>query len=260
MPERPALFHFRDLQPLTPPAGFTDEAERIGVAFDPPDLERLGLYLACLYEGNTQANLTAIRDASEAWRRHILDSLTLIGPLSDLAEGSTVLDVGSGGGLPGLPLAICMPDLRFTLLEATAKKCDFLTAAAARAGASNVRIVNARAETAAHDRGDRTATGRTGGMREQFDAVVARAVGRLASLAEITVPFAKVGGRILLIKGQKAEEELEEAATALHALKAVHAGTIDTPTGRIVVLEKNSATPRTFPRRDGEPRRSPISG
>ncbi len=97
-------------------------------------------------------------------------------------------------------------------------------------------------------------------MREQFDAVVARAVGRLASLAEITVPFAKVGGRILLIKGQKAEEELEEAATALHALKAVHAGTIDTPTGRIVVLEKNSATPRTFPRRDGEPRRSPISG
>lgn len=170
--------------------------------------------------------------------------------------------MGSGGGLPGLPLAICMPDLKFTLLEATGKKAEFLSLVARRLVPGNTAVLPERAERAGHDRGQKVShgavTSRQGGHREQYDAVVARAVGRLATLLELTTPFAKVGGKILLIKGEQAGVEVEEAREAMHLLKVVHVGTLDTPTGKIVVLEKPSATPRTYPRADGEPKRSPL--
>lgn len=243
---------------LTPPESFLAAARDLGVEFEPGDALVLGRFLAMLLEANETTNLTAVRDPAAAWTRHILDSLTLLPALADLPPGSRVIDVGSGGGLPGLPLAICLPALSFTLLEATGKKAAFLRAAASALALKNVEVVQDRAERAGQDRGERTPSGRTPGRREAYDAVVARAVGPLPVLAELTVPFAKVGGRVLLIKGEKATEELESAANALHALKAVHAGTLETPTGRIVVLEKPSATPRTYPRRDGEPARAPL--
>lgn len=249
---------------MAPTPQFIDAAATLGIEFDGGDLERLGSYLELLLETNKTTNLTAIREPEAAWMRHILDSLTLLPALSDLPEGATVIDVGSGGGLPGMPLAITMPHLRFTLLEATGKKAVFLRTTARSLGLSNVAILCERAEKAAHDRGERTGEGRQGGHREAYDAVVARAVGRLVSLAEITVPFAKApseghaGGEILLIKGQQADEELEESKAALHALKAVHLRTFDTPTGRVIVLGKGAATPKLYPRRDGEPKRAPL--
>ena len=116
-----------------------------------------------------------------------------------------------------------------------------------------------RAERAGQDRGVRQPDGsRVGARREAYDAVVARAVGVLNLLAEITVPFAKIGGRVLLMKGAKAEDELAAAESALHMLKAQHATTLETPTGRVVVLEKVSATPKGFPRGDGAPNRQPL--
>jgi 16S rRNA (guanine527-N7)-methyltransferase len=192
----------------------------------------------------------------------VLDSLTLIAVLADLPEGARVVDVGSGGGLPGLPLAVCMPHLHFTLLEATGKKVDFLRATAAALQLRNVEVVQARAETLAHDRGERASTAgkvtRVAARRESYDAVVARAVGRLCTLLELVVPFAKVGGLIALTKGAKAQEELEEAKEALHQLKAVAGPLIPTLTSTIVIIEKPSATPKIFPRADGEPARSPL--
>jgi len=245
-------------EPLAAPKAFISAAEELGVAFDPGDVERLGLYLADLMAANEAMNLTAIRDAGEAWSRHILDSLTLVGALADLPDGAMVIDVGTGGGLPGVPLAVCMPSLQFTLLEATAKKVDFLRRVVAHLGLKNVRVVEARAEVAAHDRGAKTGTGRQGGHREAYDAAVARAVGRLATLSELVIPFVKVNGRALLIKGEQADIEVEEAGEALRMLNAVHVTTMPTPTGRVVVLEKRVATPRLYPRRDGEPKRSPL--
>jgi len=244
--------------PLAPPSWLEGEASAVGVAFEPGEAQRLGAYLALLLQANTTMNLTSVTDPEAAWRRHILDSLTLVGALADLPEGASVVDVGSGGGLPGIPLAICMPALRFTLLEATGKKADFLRRVVGELGLANVEVVQQRAEVFGHDRGERTNAGRVGIRREAYDAVTARAVARLASLVELTVPLARVGGRILLIKGERAETELEEAAPALHLLKAVHAQTIETPSGRIVVIEKRAATPRDYPRRDGEPTRSPL--
>lgn len=247
---------------LTAPESFTQSAAALGIEFETGDLDRLGRYLAMLMEVNKTTNLTAVRDPDEAWTRHVLDSLTLLPALVDLPAGSQVIDVGSGGGLPGIPLAVTLPSLRFTLLEATGKKAEFLRGVIATLGLDNARVHAERAERAGHDRGEKMSVGaitqRSGGHREAYDAVIARAVGRLNTLAELTVPFAKIGGRILLIKGAQAEDELAEAAGALEALKAVHEATIDTPTGRIIVLGKRVATPRNYPRADGEPKRSPL--
>ncbi len=218
-----------------------------------------------LLEANKAFNLTAIRDPDEAWSRHILDSLTLLGVLAEIkapeGEGGAsvrIIDVGTGGGLPGIPLAIVRPDVSVTLLDATAKKCAFLEHVTREMGLTNVEVVCARAEVAGQDRGERTATGRVGGHRDAYDLVAARAVGRVATLSELTAGLARVGGLIALIKGEKAAEELEEARGALHLLHLAHAGTVQTGTGRIVVLEKLRATPKSYPRRDGEAKRAPL--
>jgi 16S rRNA (guanine527-N7)-methyltransferase len=241
------------VQPLEPTREFLNAAAALGLEFEPGDAPRLGAYLALLLEANQSFNLTAVTDPAQVWMRHILDSLTLLPLLAELPQGAEVIDVGSGGGLPGVPLAITLPRLRFTLLEATGKKAQFLRRVAAELGLANVAVLNQRAEKAGQDPAH----------RERYDAAVARAVGPLAVLAEITVPFVKPPGeggpgRVLLIKGQKAPEELEEARQALYLLHATHTGTVETPTGRIVVLEKARKTPKAYPRREGEPKRQPL--
>lgn len=260
-PARPPLSLDAAATPIPAPAEFASACSALGIEFETGDLERLGRFLALLLQANTAFNLTAVTDPGEAWTRHILDAMTLMPLLAELPEGSRVIDVGSGGGVPGVPLAIVLPGVSFTLLEATGKKAEFLRAAAAVLGLHNVTVVQDRAERAGQDRGERTggdASERAGGHREAYDVVLARALGPLAVAAELCVPLARVGGRVLLVKGQKAAQELAEAESALRELKAVHTGTVETPTGRIVVLEKRVRTPRTYPRRDGEPSRAPL--
>jgi len=239
---------------LKPPAGWVERAEGLGLSFAPGDVERLGVYLSLLLDANTRMNLTAIRDTEEAWDKHIYDALTLVpvlaGVSADGGQPPSVIDVGSGGGIPGLVLACVMPGVRFTLLDATGKKCAFLRETADRLGLSNVAV--------AHDRAERAGAHPGGPHRAEHDAVVSRAVGRMAMLLELTVPLAKVGGLVVLTKGQKAEEELGEAKRALHMLHAAHAGTVNTETGRVVVIEKLRQTPRAYPRSDGEPKRAPL--
>jgi len=203
-------------------------------------------------------NLTAIRDPEEAWERHVLDALALMQVVRSVEPGTEaepvrVVDVGSGGGLPGVPLAICLPDVHFTLLEATGKKAAFLERAIASLGLENAAVLNQRAE-----RAGRWSTRDEPSFRETFDLAIARAVGHTAIVAELCIPLVRVGGLVALVKGAKAEEELAEAAEALRQLKAAHVETIATPTGRIVMLEKTGATPRGYPRREGEPKRKPL--
>jgi 16S rRNA (guanine527-N7)-methyltransferase len=231
------------------PAAVAEAIAAMGIELESGDAERLRAYLEALRAANERFNLTAVTEPAEMWVRHVQDSLTLV-PFLASAEARRVIDVGSGGGLPGMPLAIAMPDARFTLLEATGKKAAFLQETAAALGLANVRVIQERAEVAGQDHH---------AHRAHYDAVVARAVARLNTLAELTVPFAREGGTVLLIKGQQAEAEVAEAKQSLYRL---HAQVVDlhrTATGTVVVIEKARATPRSYPRAPGEPKRKPLA-
>jgi 16S rRNA (guanine527-N7)-methyltransferase len=214
---------------------------------DQPTEAQLRRFLERLLETNRSFNLTAITDPAEAWDKHVLDSLTLLPDLRELAVGSRVIDVGSGGGLPALPLAIALPALHFTLLEATAKKARFLEETASALGLANVHVVPDRAESYGQ-----------GPERERFDATTSRAVSRLPVLLELTLPLIRIGGLSLSIKGEQATTELAEAKNALHLLRAKLEGTRRTPTGVVVRIRKTAATPPKYPRRPGEPKRAPL--
>jgi 16S rRNA (guanine527-N7)-methyltransferase len=211
---------------LTPPLEFAPALAALGVTLTPGQLHQLGDYLARLLAMNDQLNLTAIIEPAAAWTRHALDALALVPHLADVPAGATVLDVGAGGGVPGIPLAIARPDLAITLLDATAKKVAFLDAVAPAIGLRNVTAVAGRAETLARTRGG------------SFDVVTARAVAKLEALLPWTAPFAKGGGRLLFIKGERAEQELAEATAALSRFRCRHLRTVVTTTGRVVELRR----------------------
>lgn len=230
-----------------PPQSVVDMVKAYGVTLAGPLERSLARYLELLLETNRSFNLTAVTDAEDAWERHIADSLSLVPDLAELSAGARVIDVGSGGGLPGLPLAIALPQLRFTLLEATGKKARFLEDAARALGLSNVAVVNQRAESFGQ-----------GPDRERFDACTSRALSRLPVLLELSLPLLRVGGLKLAIKGEQAEQEVREAARALSVLGGHVEGLRRTPTGTVVRVRKQAPSPSRYPRAPGEPKRSPL--
>lgn len=227
-----------DSSPLPPPEGFGARLAELRVSLDATALARLGDYLGRLLAMNALMNLTAIEDPAAAWEKHALDALTLVPLLAEIGPGSGLVDVGSGGGIPGIPLAIARPDLRVTLVEATQKKAAFLSAVAGALGLDKVEVRADRAEQLA-----------AGPLHGAFHAVTARAVGKLANLVPLTAPFARPGGILLLVKGQRADEELAEAAKVIKAQHCTHEMTVPTPTGRIVVLRRHSGDVRRVSRR-----------
>lgn len=241
---------------MPPTAEFLDAAGDMGIEFEPADLSRLERFLGLLLLANRTTNLTAITDPSAAWMKHVFDALTLMPLLASIEpetpapeETVRVVDIGSGGGVPAIPLAIVMPGLRFTLVEATGKKAAFLRATIGSLGLSNVTVVQERAERVGQDHKTH---------REKYDAATARALGHLAVVAELAGPLVRPGGVVLAVKGARAEQELGESAKALGLIGLRHGQTAPTPTGRVVVLEKTIRTPRMYPRKDGEPARLPL--
>ncbi len=233
---------------MEPTAEFLEAAGGLGISFDAGDLQQFGRYLSLLSEANRSFNLTRITEPGAMWERHILDSLTLLPMLAELPAGARVIDVGSGGGAPGIPLAIALPELVFVLVESVGKKAVFLHETVEALGLGSVAVENARVE----------ALGRDAGHREVYDAATARALGAMRVAAELVTPLVKVGGSAYFIKGQKAAEEIEAAKKALHMLHTPVAGVVDTPTGKIVVLDKPRKTPGVYPRRAGEAKREPL--
>jgi 16S rRNA (guanine527-N7)-methyltransferase len=235
------------IESMAPPDDFQVQVEQLGIHLEPRDAPLLGRFLSLLRETNRSFNLTAITEPADMWRRHVLDSLALL-PYLISAGARRVVDVGSGGGLPGIPLAIAMPDVTFTLVEATGKKARFLEDVARQLELVNVAVISERAE----------ALGQDSAHRERYDMAIARALGPLNVLLELTVPLVKINGHVLAIKGERAEQEVAAAKAALHLLHAEVAGCVPTPTGKLVIIEKRRATPRKYPRRPGEPKRAPL--
>jgi len=226
------------------------ELTRLGVRQEDRTLEQLDRYLKLLLEETERVNLTAVRDREEAWRRHVLDSLSLLPLLERDPPGARVIDVGSGGGLPGLPVALCRPDLRLTLLEATAKKARWLERCAAELGRPDLRIVNQRAESCGHDPEHRAG----------YAAALCRAVGALREIVEYCLPFLAIGGRLLAHKGAQAEEERVQAERAIRELGGGATGVIPAGVagGVIVIVEKERPTPERYPRPPGRAKKRSL--
>jgi 16S rRNA (guanine527-N7)-methyltransferase len=201
-------------------------------------------YLDTLEETNRAFNLTRIPRADYV-TLHILDSLTCLPLLPDQFRGR-ILDVGTGAGFPGVPLAAWLPLAQVTVLDSTAKKVRFVSETAHSVGITNVTGVHGRAEALA----------RTAGSRESFDVVLSRAVAALPKLVELLVPLTKVGGTIVAMKGQGYEDELgaaEEKITALGGSVArLHEVTLPHTEIRryLIVIKKVAPTPAIFPRKN----------
>lgn len=211
-------------------------------AVTPEQRDVLGRYLDEIDRFGGRLNLTAVpRD--EAWTRHISESLLLLEAASP-ARAASVIDVGSGAGLPGIVIAVARPDLRVTLLEADARKGGFLVHVAGLLGLASVTVVNRRAEIAAHDPA----------LRERFDVAVSRAAAPPPVLCELALPFVQVGGLLAaLVSGS---EVAAAAATAAAALCG--GGTPDADPRGVLTVAKVAPTPGRLPRRPGVPARRPL--
>jgi 16S rRNA (guanine527-N7)-methyltransferase len=215
-----------------------------------PTLDR---FLDLLFEANAKFNLTAIKDRAIAWETLIEESLDLLPFLAALPGKARVVDIGSGGGVPALPLAIARQDLEFTLIDATGKKARYLEETAGTLGLRNVRVLNGRSEEFAHERR----------LRESFDVVTARAVGEVRELVELALPLLKVGGCLLAPKGQKAETECPAAANACSLLGGAPPEILPVtrPSERTLVVvrvTKVARTPTSYPRPPGKPKSDPL--
>jgi 16S rRNA (guanine527-N7)-methyltransferase len=236
-----------------------EAANGVGIALDDSQLERLSVLRQELLQWNQRMNLTAITDPGEIEIKHFLDSLVAV-PLirARLGAGpSRLVDVGAGAGFPGLPLAVAMPTLEVRLIEATGKKVEFLRHVIERMGIANAQAIHGRAEELGHDPS----------LRAGATFVVARAVARVAVLAELTLPFLAVAGRSLLWKTREAAAgEVAEALPALATLggEIEEIAEVSVPgwlEGRVcVVIRKTRATPDLYPRRPGVPQRRPLGG
>lgn len=203
--------------------------------------ERFYQFTVFLLKTNEKTNLTAIRSIPDIIDKHYVDSL----PASALIpEGASVLDLGCGPGFPSIPLAICRPDIRITALDSTAKKIRFVEESAVLLSLNNLKAFSGRAE-------DATVRKTLG----QFDIVVSRAVARLNILCELCIPYLKLNGILIAMKGAKADEELAEAQNAIQILGGSSKGIeksilyTDSEEARgLIIIKKEKPTPSSYPR------------
>ena len=226
-------------------------AREMGVQMSPEQARMFETYHEMLIQANAQFNLTRVADdMREAIDRNYLDC---IAPIAHGFSPETAIDVGSGAGFPGVPLAIMLPNTRFTLLDALDKRVKFLQSVV-DALKLNAVCIHARCEDAA----------RNPALREKFECAVARAVAPMNVLSEYLMPFVRVGGQMVALKGPSLKTELAGANNALKALGGGKISAFDAPipgrdwAHKIAVIEKKSSTPDKYPRKAGTPERKPL--
>ena len=232
---------------MSPPSAGGPALERL----DDEQRARLAELVELLVADHTAPS--AVRSREEAWRVHVADALSGLG-VPALARSARICDVGSGAGLPGLVLAVALPVARVDLLESVGRKCDFMRAAIGRIGIDRARVVCERAEN----------WGAAPGGAAAYDAVTARAIGRLATIAELASPLLREGGVLVAWKGRRnpdEETELERAAERL-AIRPVEVRAAAPYAGsrhrHLHVLVKTGPTPEGLPRRPGMAKKRPF--
>ena len=223
------------------------ELPTLGLSLREDQIDRLCRFGQLLLQQNQVMNLTAITEPTAVARLHFLDSLALL--REEALAGKTLIDIGCGAGFPGVPLAIAEPTLRVTLLDSLQKRVNWLKTILPELGV-DATCVAARAEEYVAEH------------REAYDVATSRAVARLNILSELCLPYVKVGGKFLALKGAMAQAEADEAKTAIEALGGRLSEIREYPVGeathRIVVVERVRPTPKAYPRKFAKIKQQPL--
>jgi 16S rRNA (guanine527-N7)-methyltransferase len=232
---------------------FQTSLKEKGIELSEKQLAQFETYFNLLVEWNEKMNLTAITEKEEVYLKHFYDSVTAAFYF-DFKRDITVCDVGAGAGFPAIPLKICFPEIKLTVVDSLNKRIGFLEHVANELGLENVSMYHDRAETFAHKQE----------FRQQFDLVMARAVARLSVLSELCLPLVKKGGHFLGMKGANLPGEVRDGEKAVQLLggkiQDIYSFSlpIEESERNIVIIEKVKETPKKFPRKPGTPNKSPI--
>ncbi|CEA02285.1 Ribosomal RNA small subunit methyltransferase G [Jeotgalicoccus saudimassiliensis] len=233
---------------------FINALKEQGIELTDTQLGQFKTYYEMLVEWNEKINLTAVTEIEEVYLKHFYDSIT---PLfyADIDEGASLCDVGAGAGFPSIPMKIIRPDLKITIVDSLNKRINFLNELTAELELDKMHLVHDRAETFGNHKAD---------ARHMFDVVTARAVAQLNVLSELCLPLVRTGGQFIVMKGKKAQEELEESEFALEVLggelKEVHQLSLpqEESDRYIMIIDKKRKTPKKYPRKPGTPNKSPL--
>lgn len=221
--------------------------EKYNLTLTENQIEKFNKYYDILIKYNQMFNITAITEREEVYEKHFIDSILGV----EKINGKTLIDIGSGGGFPAIPLKIVKDDLSVTLVEATGKKCEFLKAVVKELELSNVTVINGRAEDLAKDVK----------YRENFDVCTARAVARMNTLSEYCMSFVKVGGNFVAFKGDGIEEA-KEAENAIKILggkiEEIKEYTLNDAKRTLISVKKIKNTDKKYPRGNGKERKNPL--
>lgn len=231
----------------------TAAAKDVGIELTTEQYEKFIKYMRLVQEWNEKINLTAITEDNEFVKKHFIDCIKAF--KSDaIKNAGTLIDVGTGAGFPGLPIAILSPDTKITLLDSLNKRINFLNLVVRELGLKNVTTIHSRAEDGA----------RNTELREKFDVSTSRAVANMAVLSEFCMPFVRKGGHFVALKGPSIEEELENGNNAIKILGGelkniikVNVEGTDLNHNIVEVLKVNKC-PKTYPRKAGTINKKPI--
>ena len=228
-------------------------AEDVGLELTTEQYDQFITYMRLLQEWNEKINLTAILEDEEIIKKHFIDSIKAF-KRDEFKKNVNMIDVGTGAGFPGIPIAIMNPNINVTLLDSLNKRIKFLDIVISKLGLKNIKTIHSRAEDGARNKK----------LREKFDIATSRAVANMSVLSEYCLPYVKVGGKFIALKGPAVDQEIEESDVAIKTLggelEQIFEVKIEDTDLRhnLVVLKKIKECAKTYPRKAGTISKNPI--